>query len=243
MDFFENLVEYYDELFPVTENKKQFYENLQNKFTFPVKSLHLGSATGVLEHHLAKKGFDVTGIEVSQPLLDSACLKRRTQLMALRFFKLSTLLMGNVLGKNFYNVISALNDRIIFVKNRESFEKLVSQCKDLLTNDGIFVIQTHNYNKIKKENDFSILARKSIRTSIESEINSNGNEDFITQILEMPNGKKVPISNNQKIYIPYPKDIEEIAKKYNFSKVEFFEDFEYTPFTENSNELICIMHS
>ena len=70
MDFFENFVEYYDELFPVAESKIQFYENLQNNFTTPIKSLHLGSATGVLEHHLAKKGFDITGIEVSQPLLD-----------------------------------------------------------------------------------------------------------------------------------------------------------------------------
>ena len=243
MDFFENFVEYYDELFPVAESKIQFYENLQNNFTTPIKSLHLGSATGVLEHHLAKKGFDITGIEVSQPLLDSACLKRRTQLMSLRFFKLSTLLMGNVLGKNFYNVISALNDRIIFVKTKEAFETLISQCKELLTHDGIFIIQTHNYNKIKKENDFSILTRKSIRTSLESEINTIGNEFFITQTLETPNGKKVSISNNQKIYIPYSTEIEEIAKKYNYSKVEFFEDFENTPFTENSNELICILHA
>ena len=39
MDFFENFVEYYDELFPIAKSKMQFYENLQNNFTTPIKSI------------------------------------------------------------------------------------------------------------------------------------------------------------------------------------------------------------
>ena len=242
MDFFENFVEYYDELFPVSDSKKKFYENLQTNSFAPIKSLHLGSATGILEHHLAQKGFDVTGIEVSQPLLDSACLKRRTQLMALRFFKLSTLDMGNVLGKNFFNVISTLNDRIIFLRKKQYLENLLSQCKELLTDNGIFIIETFNYEKIKN-NDFSEFTRESIRTKFKTTIKKHNDETFVYQTLETPNGKTNIISNNIQIYVPTTKEIEELAMKYKYSKIEFFEDYEGTPFTKDSKELICILHA
>ena len=242
MDYFENFVEYYDELFPISESKKKFYESLQADSFSPIRSLHLGSGTGILEHHLAQRGFDITGIEISQPLIDSACLKRRTQLMALRFFKLSTLDIGNVLGKNFFNVISTLNDRIIFLRKKEYLENLFSQCKELLTNNGIFIIETFNYEKILNTN-ISEITRESIRTKFKTKIRKNNEEIFISQIIETPNGKSNVISNEINVHIPTIKEIEELSKKYNYSKIEFFEDFEGTPFTKDSEALICILHA
>jgi predicted phosphohydrolase len=172
----------------------------------------------------------------------------------------------DIFGYNWQNYMERLKDNwqntvkkndTVVINGDISWATYISDCfKDFsylnsLNGNKIILKGNHDYwweslTKLKnyvKENDFSILTRKSIRTSLESEINTIGNEFFITQTLETPNGKKVSISNNQKIYIPYPTEIEEIAKKYNYSKVEFFEDFENTPFTENSNELICILHA
>ena len=101
MESIQDIVEYYDELFPVTEDIQNFYSQLTGSYRSPVRILGIASNTGTLEVSLARNNCDVTGIEVSQPLLESSILKRRTQLMSIRFFQLSTIEMNKFLGKDF----------------------------------------------------------------------------------------------------------------------------------------------
>ena len=105
MEINQNIAEYYDELYPVTEEQKVFYQKKMILFKKPVKFLQIGCDSGTFEHNLAREGSDVTGIETSQELLESANRKRRTQLMAVRYFQMSSLEMTRFLGKKFYNII------------------------------------------------------------------------------------------------------------------------------------------
>ena len=105
MEAIQNLVEYYDELYPVSAEQFDFYKSLLQEYSKPVKFLGIGCGTGVLESRLAKEITDVTGLETIKELLDSATRKHRTQLMSIRFFKMSTIEMARFLGKKFYNVI------------------------------------------------------------------------------------------------------------------------------------------
>ena len=86
MDFIQSVLEYYDELFPVTDAQKEFYEALTGLYASPAKILRIGCGTGLLEHTLARQGNDVTGIEASKQIINSANLRRRNQLMSIRFF-------------------------------------------------------------------------------------------------------------------------------------------------------------
>ena len=47
METIQNLVEYYDELFPVTQAQYDFYTGLMEEFQKPVKFLTIGCGTGV----------------------------------------------------------------------------------------------------------------------------------------------------------------------------------------------------
>lgn len=149
MQCIRNLVEYYDELHPVTESIKDFYGQFKMQYPFPQKLLHIGSGTGTLEFFLAREGYDVTGIEVFQPLLDSASLKRRTQLLSIRFFNLSTIEMGKFLGKKFYNVISCLNNRIVFIREKEMMQNFFSDCHNLLCADAAFFRQLDFFRALR----------------------------------------------------------------------------------------------
>ena len=101
MESIQNLVEYYDELYPVTPETFSFYDSLIEDYPKPVKFLNVGCGTGVLEYRLSKSTTDVTGLETIKELLESASRKHRNQLMALRFFKMSTIEMVRFLGKGF----------------------------------------------------------------------------------------------------------------------------------------------
>ena len=142
MNAVQNVIEYYDELYPVTEIQKKFYSSQIDSYTKPVKLLRVGCGTGYLEHLLAREGHDVTGLETSKEMLESANLKRRNQLMSIRFFQMTTLEMTRFLGKGFYNIISCLNDRIIYIHDATLIRKFFFDCKQLLKEDGKLVEKT-----------------------------------------------------------------------------------------------------
>lgn len=56
MEFAKNLVEYYDELFPVTHEQKQFFSELLTNYSRPAKILNVGCGTGFFDNMLAKEG-------------------------------------------------------------------------------------------------------------------------------------------------------------------------------------------
>ena len=156
MESIKNLVEYYDELHPVTLAQQTFYETLMQKYPRPAKFLGIGCGTGILCHRLAKDNVDVTGIETQRELLDSASLKYRNQLMSLRWFQMSTLEMTRFLGKKFYNIISCLNNRVLFIHDKTLMRKFFFDCKTLLSEGGIVVLQLFNFEKRKGQSEFSL---------------------------------------------------------------------------------------
>ena len=147
MEIIQNIIEYYDELYPVTEAQKKFYREQLRNYPDPAKLLRVGCGTGLFEHLLAREGKDVTGIESFQEMLRSANLRRRNQLMSIRFFQMSYLDMARFLGKGFYNLISILDDRIIFIHDKTLLRKFFFDCKQLLAQDGCLIISLYNYRK------------------------------------------------------------------------------------------------
>ena len=115
MSNMQSFIEYYDELYPSDENQRRFFTDLLTKYVAPSKFLRIGCGTGNLESYLAKNGVDVTGLDTNKDILESANLRRRFPNMAIRFFQMSTIEMTNFLGKNFYNVIACLNDKLIYI--------------------------------------------------------------------------------------------------------------------------------
>ena len=241
MEFFQNLVEYFDEFYPAETEICSFFKELGKNYSFPPKLLQIAAGSGSLALHLAKSGLDVTGIETSQPLLDSANLKRRTQLLSIRFFKMSVLEMARFLGKGFYNVIFCINNRISFIRSKELMVQFFADCRHLLSDDGILVLQLYNYNNFA-ENSFEPLKKLSPRASLKTALSvENGKVSAISQTIECAQNRQIPILENEPVYHLTKKEIEEFAKKSGFNKVEFYSDFKKTAFSSESEEIVCIL--
>lgn len=242
MNAVQNVIEYYDELYPVKESQKKFYSTLIENYPKPVKFLRVGCGTGYFEHLLARDGHDVTGIEFCKELLESANLKRRNQLMSIRFFQMTTLEMTRFLGKGFYNVISCLHDRIIFIHDKTLLRKFFFDCKQLLKEDGKLVIQVNNYGMYDRSLLIKLPEKESIRTKLYTEIipRENG-EQYLSQELETGNGKILPVVEEEPVYTIDPEEIRRDAEEAGFTKCEFYADFEKNPFVpDESRELIAV---
>lgn len=242
MKFIQNLVEYYDELFKVSEAQKKLYTELCENFSSPVRFLRVFCSSGLFESSLSKQGHDVTGIENCDELLHTANLRRRNQLMSIRFFQMEAEDMTKFLGKNFYNVISILNSRLLFLGGREKIRQFFFDCKKLISTDGFLVIQCINFENRKDEKFFQLKCRESMRAKLFSEImtEQDGSRLF-SMNLETGTGKLLPIVKDIPIYPLLPSEIEDFAEDAGFKSAEFFADFDKSEFTGNEEQFIVVL--
>ena len=242
MMFIQNLVEYYDELFKVSEAQKNLYTELCENFSSPVRFLRVFCGSGLFESSLSKQGHDVTGIENCEELLHTANLRRRNQLMSIRFFQMEAEDMTKFLGKNFYNVVSILNSRMLFLGGREKIRQFFFDCKKLMSPDGFLVIQCINFENKKDETFFQLKCRESMRAKLFSEImTAQDNSKLFSMNLETGNGKLLPIVKDIPIYPLLPSEIENFAEDAGFKSAEFFADFDKSEFTGNEEQFVVIL--
>lgn len=242
MELYENIAEYFDELYPVGDELKKFYEEETKTFDAPVKYLGIGCGIGTFEHYLAKGNSDVTGLETVTSLLESANRKRRTQLMALRFFQMSSLEMCRFLGKGFYNVISILHNRIIFTHDTTLMSKLFYDCRQLLSPNGKLIISLPNFEKFNSEPVAKLPVRESIRVRLFSKIKTmSDGRKIMHQELETGNGKHLIVTEDAEIMPLTKNQIEQYAKEVGFTKFTFYGDFSRGEFTKDSDQLIVVI--
>lgn len=241
MEFFSNLTEYYDELFPVTDSLKSFFSNLSKNCCKPINFLDIGCGTGTLDFDLAKKGYNVTGIDANRALINSASLKHRTQLLSIRFFYLSTKEMTSFLGRKFYNIIFCGNSRLTFLKTEQALFSFLKACTQLLAENGFLVLHLQNFEPLKSKKRMELPKRTSLRAQLSSVINRTEIKTVLTQKIEISKEKTIPILEKEPILPITQKHILNYGKKAGFSKIQFYSDFNRSPFAKDSIELVCIL--
>ena len=241
MEFLENIAEYYDELFPVSPDQKKFFAEESAAFVKPVKYLRIGCGTGFFEHQLSTEGADVTGIETIPPLLESANRRRRTQLMSIRFFQMSSLEMSRFLGRGFYNIISILNDRLILTHDEVLMKKFFFDCRNLLSDGGKLIFSIPNFEDSAGKSRISLPSQGSIRVRLDSEIVSRDGKWFLAQSIETGNGRIYPVSVDVPVMIITRAEILELARGAGFGTIEFFADFARRPLSSESPSVVAVL--
>ncbi|MCI5523248.1 MAG: methyltransferase domain-containing protein [Treponema sp.] len=244
MENIQNIIEYYDELFPVSESQKDFFKNFTTDFLQPLKYLRINCRTGVFENYLAKEGIDVTGVDSCAEILHSANLKKHSQFESIRFFQMKYEDIARYLGKGFYNVIACLNSSIVFFKDLNLIEKFFTDAKKLLTEKGKLVLELYNFSNYKGKSMIQLPVRESLRVKLFSEISATGkreNEFVLAQNLETGNGRLLQIMNNVPVCLIFPDEIKELAKKAGFKNTEFYADYKKSPFSSDSQKLVAVL--
>lgn len=241
MELLKNISEYYEELFPITQQQRAFYQSIVDEFKRPVKFLRINCGTGSFEHKLSQDGHDVTAIEECQELLECANRRRRTQLMFLRYFSMSTLEMGRFLGKGFYDVISILENRISFIHDATLLKKFFFDCRNMIAEGGRLIVKLYNYAKYCHDKE-TLPEKESIRTQLVSWIDAGSNgEKVFNQEIKIGNGKKLCVTENARIFPLTANQIQELACGAGFKSVEFYGDFDLSPLNDESDEVLAVI--
>lgn len=242
MKFIKNLVEYYDELFPVLEPQKALYSEFCSLYSKPLHFLRVCCGSGLFESYLARQGHDVTGLETCEELLRTANLRRRNQLMSIRFFQMHPADMVRFLGKHFYSVISILNSRILFLGGRQEISAFFSDCHKLLVPGGILVIQAVNFENREHEKMIQLPVKESMRARLFSEVVAvSRQERRISMNLETGSGKVMPVVKDLPVYPLLPCEIEEFAESAGFQSAEFYADYDKSEFTGTQDSFVVLL--
>jgi len=236
MDLLQNLIEYYDELYPIGDEQKNFFGQVLSNYQMPSKILRVSCATGGFEHYLAHLGHDVTGIDTSNDLVDSAALRRKLPNTAIRFFHMTATEMTHFLGKNFYNIITSLEGGFCFIHDRTLQRKFFYDCRTLLADGGCLIIHIPDITMTRES------TRVFLHSKIECKTQVTGEDAFtLTQEISRGDGRRIFVHDATQIAQPRQSEIEQFALEAGFTSIEYFSGYSLQPVSaENKATLFVI---
>lgn len=254
-DFYSEIIEYYDELFPFDPASIDFIQSLKKEIeqsTTEIPNLHekpycrllnIGSATGILENKLAQLSFDVTGIDRNQKMIETAKRRLRRGLANARFFELSILEMRHFLTPQSFKIISCLDTTLNYIADDTLIKKFLFDCKTLLAPGGRLVIQIFNFTEKDLTGEKILPERSSIRVKLTRKVKITGdNRRYLHTELELGNGKIIQLANEvSKIYPITKAALEDWAKQAGFESCKVYKDFNKNPWSEESDYSLFVL--
>lgn len=145
MEQYTTLAYLYDELMNHIDYKKitDYIEKIFSKNKMQVKNiLDLGCGTGTISFEFAKRGYQVTGIDISTDMLDVAAQKSNGKVMYLCQDMTSLELKGS------YDAFICMFDCLNYVINFNDLKKVFKSVAKYLKKDGIFIFDINTRHKL-----------------------------------------------------------------------------------------------
>lgn len=244
MIYIKRWLEYYDELFPVEENQQEFIERLCQDFQAPAKLLNVECGPARLMERMHATHPDITVTDSFQEFISVVNTRQENQENAIHAFYLNPVDIARYLGKEFFNVALCCNYRIIFMKDRTLIKKFLFDVKMLLKDGGYFVIDLINFAKY----DFSLSKielpiKKCERATLYSSLIKD--RDAATynlyQHLVTSSGKLLDETRNEEVCPISMESFKAFAEELKYSSIEFYSDYNGTPYSKDAEKIICVL--
>ena len=214
-----------------------------NEFPGPAKFLGVECGPALLTEHLQEK-FDITLTDSYAEFVNIVNTRQSTKENPAHVFNLNPADIARYLGKNFFNVITCLCYRVIFMKDRTLIKKFLFDSKMLLSEGGYLVLDILNFSKYDfSETKIELPAKKSDRASLYSSVikNSDSVQYKLFQHVVTASGKVIDEVKDELICPISMETIRSYAKEVGYSSCEFFNDYKKTPYTADSDKVICVL--
>lgn len=243
MIYIKKWIEYYEELFAIEPNQKEFFENLSSDFQVPSKFLSVECGPALLSEHLSNK-HDVTVTDTFSEFINIVNNRNNSATNKIHAFNLNPADIARYLGKSFFNIVYCLNYRLIFMKDRALAQKFLFDSKMLLADGGYLVLDLINFAKYDlSETKIDLPEKKCERATLYSSLikNSDKTSYQLFQHVVTSSGKVIEEVKDETVYPVSMETIRNWAAELKYSSVEFYSDYNKTPYSKNSDKVICIL--
>lgn len=237
MKFYKELSKVYDIVFPKDDTTlKYLCKNLKGNS----KVLDLACGTGTYSIALAQKGHRVEGIDLGEEMISLA--KGKGGLFA-EFVVGDMTKVKDIFSEKKYDFVFCIGNSIVHLKNKEKIETLIQDIYSMLIDEGVFVTQIINFDRVIKNNVKSLPTIDRYDKGIKFIRNYNYKEDeekieFKSELLISKDGKVESFENSVDLVALQMNEIKVMFEKAGFKDIQIFGDFNEEEFRDNSFALI-----
>ncbi|MDF2558540.1 MAG: class SAM-dependent methyltransferase [Bacillales bacterium] len=148
---YTNFAKIYDELMKDVPYEKwvRFFEEKKDKYQFPVQNiLDIGCGTGELAILLSKKGYLVTGVDLSEEMLSIAFEKVKNAGVSVQLFEQD---MRELEGLGTFDCVQIVCDSLNYLQDLDEVKTTFERVSDHLTENGMFIFDVHSIWKMQNQ--------------------------------------------------------------------------------------------
>lgn len=217
--FYLSIADYYEDIFRVNEKQLQFLSSsAQGK-----RVLDVACATGSVASALGSRGFDVTGIDLSEAMIQRAIKKERITAFVRSMLDLDGL------GEPF-DLVYCIGNSVPHLDNEEEIMCFFSQCYGVLRSGAKLVIQIINFTNFWREPGDSLGALPTIendRVKFERQyFRDNHKIRFHTKLTAGGHS----LINDALLYPIMPQRCMDLLRACHFTNIEIYAGFDESAF-------------
>lgn len=245
MIYIKRWTDFYEELFPADPVQDDFFDSLlaNAQSAQPAKFLSVECGPGNLSMKLGKK-YDVTVTDQFAEFTKIVNEKIVSQGTKINVFNLNPVDISRFLPKNHYDVIACLNYRLIFLKDRGLAKKFMLDAYMMLADGGFLVLDLINFSKY----DFSatkidLPERRCEHATLYSSLikNTETANYKLFQHIVTAEGTMIEEVKDEVVTPISLETFKTAADEMGFTSIEFFSDYNKTPYSLESDRIICLL--
>lgn len=149
MKFYEELANYYEEVFPKGKMQVGFLE--QTVGQVPQRIIDIACGNGVYAVHLAKMGHEVLALDLSEGMVAKTKALAVQEKVEIDTQVCSMLSLKDVVHSR-YNVAFCIGNSLVHLDSEDEVEKFIQEAYSLLEMEGKLIIQIINYDRVLDQN-------------------------------------------------------------------------------------------
>lgn len=232
--FYKSIAKVYDYIFPKNRKQLDFIESIK-KIEKDEKILDIGCATGNLTSLLLEKTVNCEAIDLDEELLYMAKNKN------INAKKLNMLHIDEEFSEGSFDRVISFGNTIVHLDSREEIELFFQKVYKVLKNNGKFIVQIINYDRIINKNIKALptIDNEVIKFIREYKLTENKLKvEFITELTIKNEGQIIKNSIN---LLALKKDeIKTILEKVGFKNLEFYGNFNGDLLNDDCEALIFV---
>ena len=230
MRFYQEFSDYYDYIFPFKEFKFDFLkDNLEQD---QKKILDIATGTGTYALALAKEEYDVIGIDLSDRMIKQAREKAKQEGILVDF-RIEN--MRNIEAiDNKFDLIYCIGNSLVHLDNLQQIKDVLEQVYSLLQQEGSFVLQIVNYDRILSKNVKQLPTIKNNKAGVTLERNyrkERGKMKFATKL----STSQGTFENSVLLYPLQAKELKDMLESIGFNQIEMYGGFDYSDYKQEES--------
>lgn len=238
---YDNLLEYYDEIFPLDQDRIDFVQDLVMGGAGAIpKILDVGCATGTSSLALMRRGMDVTGIDLNSAMVQSACRRNPEPRTNARFLCMNMMEISKFFPPRAFDAVLCLGNTLVHLPGPEEIGEFFKKVRGVLKDGGVFVFQVVNYRKVLDEALDHLPTVETVRSRFERKYRHGADGRIAFEGTIFSSSGQVVFRDTVQLYPATEDELSSLARAAGFGSVDFFSDFSRSPASQASLGLVGV---